>query len=254
MPPDAPHVAILVPAKDEGPRIAQCIESILKQDYPHFSVIAINDRSTDDTGRQLDAQAARNARVRVVHIESLPPGWLGKCHALWSGAKLATMQTGSSLSIPMSRSHRMPLRRLYRLRSRKYDVLTVLTALECHTFLERLILPLAAAAWSIMHTISLTNDDNRPEIATANGQFLLIRRDVYESVGGHEAVKDRIVEDVELVRLLKSQDRSIRFFSGAHLRTPACTPRSNRCFTGGDESIPAPAAGRCHASSPRWSS
>ena len=67
-----------------------------------------------------------------------------------------------------------------------------------------------------MHTISLTNDDNRPEIATANGQFLLIRRDVYESVGGHEAVKDRIVEDVELVRLLKSQDRSIRFFSGAN--------------------------------------
>jgi cellulose synthase/poly-beta-1,6-N-acetylglucosamine synthase-like glycosyltransferase len=233
LPQDPPRVLILVPAKDEGPRIRHCIESILKQDYPNFSIVAIDDRSTDDTGPVLDALASEHANVRVVHVKSLPTGWLGKCHALWMGARegeapagpdsRATAQTAretdwlffvdSDVTLqPNALSAGLSLAI-----SRQYDVLTLLTALECHTFLERLVLPLAAALWSFMFTISLTNDDNRKEIATANGQFHLMRRSAYDSIGGHEAVKDQIVEDVEMARLLKSRGHSIRFFTGAHL-------------------------------------
>ena len=100
---------------------------------------------------------------------------------------------------------------------RKYDAMSILTRLECHTFLERLIPPLAAGAWSIMFTISLTNDDELKGSAAANGQFFLIRRDAYESVGGHDAVHDQVVEDVELARLLKARDKRIRFLFGNHL-------------------------------------
>jgi chlorobactene glucosyltransferase len=233
LPPNPPHVSILVPAKDEGPRIRRCIESILSQDYPNFSIIAVDDRSTDETGPILDALAKEHSRVRVVHIETLPADWLGKCHALWSGAKLAEANdwlffVDSDVTLkPNALSSALSLAI-----ARNYDVLTLLTALECHTFLERLLLPLAAAAWSIMHTISLTNDDNRKQIAAANGQFLLIRREVYDSVGGHEAVKNQIVEDVELARLLKANGHSIRFFSGDHLASTRMHATLRQMFHG----------------------
>jgi hypothetical protein len=98
--------------------------------------------------------------------------------------------------------------------SRKYDAFSILTQLECDAFFEKLILPLAAGAWSIMHTISLTNDDNRKDVAYANGQFFLVRRDLYDRVGGHEAVRACITEDVELMRLLKQQEAKTRFMRG----------------------------------------
>jgi chlorobactene glucosyltransferase len=88
-----------------------------------------------------------------------------------------------------------------------------MTKLECETFLERLVLPLAAASVSAMCLVSLTNDDNR-QIAFANGQFFLIRRSAYEAVGGHESVKDHITEDVALMRMLKARGFRTRLYMG----------------------------------------
>src|SRR5205814_52231 len=88
-----------------------------------------------------------------------------------------------------------------------------MTRLECHTFWEKLILPLAATAVSVMCLISLTNDDNRG-IAFANGQFFLVRRSAYESVGGHGAVRDNITEDVALMRILKRAKFVTRLYLG----------------------------------------
>ncbi|HMB96410.1 MAG TPA: glycosyltransferase family A protein, partial [Tepidisphaeraceae bacterium] len=84
-----PQVTILIPAKDEGGGIRQCVESVLALDYPSFDVIAIDDRSRDETGNILDEIALRDSRLRVIHIDALPSGWLGKCHALHVGAKQA---------------------------------------------------------------------------------------------------------------------------------------------------------------------
>ena len=97
--------------------------------------------------------------------------------------------------------------------ARDYHALSLLASLECHTFLERLVLPLTAFAWSVMYAISVTNNDNRPP-AFANGQFFLIRRSAYETVGGHESVRDQITEDVELARLLKHQGFRVRLVLG----------------------------------------
>jgi chlorobactene glucosyltransferase len=101
---------------------------------------------------------------------------------------------------------------------RKYDAVSILTRLECQTFWEKLVLPLAAATWATMFAISATNDDNR-KAAAANGQFFLVRRAAYEAVGGHAAVRDQITEDVELMRRLKSNGARTRFLFGSHLAT-----------------------------------
>jgi chlorobactene glucosyltransferase len=92
LPPQPPAVTVLVPARDEAPGIRRCIEQILAQDYPDFHVIAIDDRSGDGTPEILDKLAAEHpGRIEVIHVQpdSLPPGWLGKCNALQTGARQA---------------------------------------------------------------------------------------------------------------------------------------------------------------------
>jgi len=216
---DPPHVTILIPAKDEAEGIRRCIESVLAQDYPNFDVIAIDDRSTDDTGAILDQYAEWDRRLRVIHVSqgSLPAGWLGKCHALHLGSQQASGQWLLFVDSDVTLEPNALSAALSLALARSYDSLSILTRLECHSFLERWMLPALAATWAIMNVISLTNLDRRRDVAAANGQFFLVRRSAYEAVGGHAAVKDQITEDVELMRLLKSRGLKTRLFSGAHL-------------------------------------
>src|SRR4051812_30202226 len=87
LPDDPPQVTVIVPAKDEGAGIASCINLVLAIDYPSFDVIAVNDRSSDDTGAILDSLARDSDKLRIVHIDHLPEGWLGKCNALHVAAR-----------------------------------------------------------------------------------------------------------------------------------------------------------------------
>lgn len=236
LPTTAPHVTIVVPAKDEAAGIRACVERLLRQDYPSFDVCVIDDRSTDGTGEILDelvekipregAETRRgegeNARVRsalkVMHIEqgALPVGWLGKCHALHVGTRDVTsawvLFVDSDVTLePAALRAAMGLAL-----ARGYDAVSLMTRLNGRTFMERLMIPVAAGAWAIMFQISLTNNDNRP-VAYANGQFLLARREVYERAGNHEAVKGEIVEDCALMRNMKATGAKVRLMIGNHL-------------------------------------
>jgi hypothetical protein len=84
-----PALSVVVPARDEAQRIEAALASLSAQDYPALEILAIDDRSTDGTGEILERLAARDARIRVLHITALPEGWLGKVHALHQGAQRA---------------------------------------------------------------------------------------------------------------------------------------------------------------------
>jgi glycosyltransferase involved in cell wall biosynthesis len=235
LPEHPPRVTILIPAKDEGERVRVCLDSVLSQDYPNLEIITIDDRSTDDTGRILDEiAAASNGPVRSLHIEQggLPPGWLGKCHALHVGAKHATGEwlLFVDSDVKLKRTDALS-KTLAACVLRGYDAMSILTSIECETFFEHLVLPLTAGAWSVMNTISYTNNDNRKDSAYANGQFFLIRRSTYDAAGGHEFVKDQIVEDVELARRMKAQGAKVRLEMGkrfASTRMHATLPQMFR--------------------------
>jgi chlorobactene glucosyltransferase len=204
-PESAPSVTILIPAKDEGERIRACVQSALAQDYPNFSVISIDDRSTDSTGSVMDELAAADPKLRVLHVTEAPAsGWTGKNNALWQGQKLATgdwlLLVDSDVILEpdaLSASMAVVLRK-------KFDLLSLLPRLESHSFWESLLVPLAASAASSMYMIALTNAAYMTKTAFANGQFMLMTRKAYDSFGGHERVKDRYCEDVEIARILKT--------------------------------------------------
>jgi len=235
LPESPPAVTVLIPAKDEGDGVRECIERVLALDYANFNVIVINDRSTDQTGRIMDDLAAAHPdRLRVIHIPpgGLPAGWLGKCNALHIATRQVTapwlLLVDSDVNVePAALSTLLAVAS-----ARNYDAASIMTRLECLDFRERLVLPIAAATVGGMTLMSYTNEDKKKRIAFANGQFFLIRRDAYESVGGHQAVKDNITEDVALARLLKQNDFRVRLYHGRNLASTRMHSTWKQMFNG----------------------
>lgn len=217
LPQEAPRVSILIPARDEAEQIRSCIQRVMQQDYPRFEVIVINDRSTDQTGTVLDQLATENPKLKVLHVYSLEPGWLGKCHALDRGTHQASGDwlffVDSDVELQPQALSRMMAYAL----DRRIDALSILTRLKTQRLMEKLMLPLLAGTWACVFAADQTNEDSEPDRALANGQVFLIRTLAYQAVGGHARVKDRIVEDVELMRALKKEGFKTRFLAGRHL-------------------------------------
>jgi cellulose synthase/poly-beta-1,6-N-acetylglucosamine synthase-like glycosyltransferase len=213
----SPSVTVLIPAKDEGEGVRASLGRVLALDYPDVRVIAIDDRSSDQTGAIMDEIASKHpTRLQVIHIPpgGLPAGWLGKCNALHAAAANVTsawiLFIDADVKVePDSLSAVLALAV-----GREYDAVSIMTRLECEGFWEELILPLTAASVGAITLMSMTNEDKRKHIAFANGQFFLIRRAAYERVGGHAAVRDNITEDVALMRLLKKNDFRVRLYYG----------------------------------------
>lgn len=201
-----PSVTILIPAKDEGERIRACVESALNQDYSDFDVITIDDRSTDNTGAVMDQIASGNSKLTVVHITEPPAaGWTGKNNALFQGQKHAKgkwlLFVDSDVVLErdaLSNAMSVVLRK-------EFDMLSLLPRIESHSFWEGVLIPLAGGAASTMYMIALSNSNDFPKSAFANGQFMLMNRSSYDAIGKHETVRDRYCEDVAIARVMKTQ-------------------------------------------------
>ena len=212
-----PRLTLLIPAKDEGERIGRCLRSALAQDYPDLELIAINDRSTDQTGAVMDQVAAEDPRLRVLHIphDGLPAGWSGKSHALHQavthakGDWLLFVDSDVVLEPDAARAA------VSRAVAQEYDLFSFLPRLEAHTFWEELIMPLGGVALSVMFLVSMSNKDYLPRHGFANGQFLLIRRSVYDAIGGHASIRSALGEDVAMARRVKAAGFKTRITWGA---------------------------------------
>lgn len=199
----APHVSIVVAARNEARDIEAALLTLVGQDYPHIEIIVVNDRSDDDTGTIIDRLAARHHRIRPMHLSELPPGWLGKNHALWRGSQQAT---GDWLLFTDADVHFRPdtLRRaLSFAESRGLDHLTMVPRLASvrSFWLESWVqfFVMAFQAYKYPH---LANDP-RSKVGLGVGAFNLVRRDAYERLGTHEAISLRPDDDLRLGQRVK---------------------------------------------------
>jgi chlorobactene glucosyltransferase len=213
-----PFVSIIVPARNEERNLPTLLPSLLGQHYPNFEVIVIDDQSTDRTPQILDAWAARDPRLRVIRGEDLPrdEGWMGKPHAMMQGARVAKGQwllftDADTRHDPLALSSSVA----YAL-AHNIDLFTITPCFELVSPAEKLIMPVAMMGISVLYPFYKVNDP-KSSVAIANGQYTLIRRDVYDAVGGIERVKDQIAEDLEFGKVVKSAGFRLCMADGQHL-------------------------------------
>ena len=199
------EVSVLVPARNEEASLGVCLRSLVGQTGPRFEVIVVDDHSTDRT-----REIASGFPVALIEAAPLPEGWSGKCNACWSGARAAkgkwllftdadTVHRSDSIAQGLAEAERMGA-----------AMLSYSPRQEVHSFAERALMPVIFAELATTFRPKDVSDPTSPA-AAANGQYLLIRREVYDIVGGHAAVARAILEDVQLARLVKQAGYRLQF-------------------------------------------
>ena len=209
-----PQLSVIIPARNEEASLGTCLASLVIQTGIDFEVIVVNDHSTDRT-REV---AGKFSRVHVIDADALPDGWTGKNNAVATGARQARGQwllftDADTIHTPGSLA-----RALAEAKDNRADVLSYSPEQIAITFWEMAILPVIFAELAHQFPPSKVSDPKSPE-AAANGQFILIRREVYDAIGGHAAVASEILEDVALARRVKAAGYKLRFRYSESVRT-----------------------------------
>lgn len=202
-------VSAIIPARNEEGSIARAVESVAAQ--PEIAeVIVVDDQSTDHTAGILADLSVRIPKLKIMNIDRLPPGWVGKNYAVAVGA--AAAQGDWLLFTDADTCHMAGSTR--RALSDAVDRNAVLVSYspeqELGSFWERALIPFVYCRLAAKFSYAQVNDPARPE-AAANGQFLMVLRDAYEQIGGHTAIAGEILEDVALARRMKQSRYAIYF-------------------------------------------
>jgi glycosyltransferase involved in cell wall biosynthesis len=205
-PSNHPRVSIIVPACNEEDDIEQGLSGLLALDYDNYEVIAVDDRSTDRTGEIMDrvaASPAAHGRLRVVHVTELPPGWLGKTHAMWS----AGLQAGGDWLLFTDADVLFKpdvLRRaLVYAESENADHVVVFPRIIMKRPGEKMMIAFFQTLFTFGHRPwRVADPDTKDHMGV--GAFNLVRRSAYEAVGTYKALRMEVLDDMKLGKVLKN--------------------------------------------------
>lgn len=212
-----PLVSILIPARNEEKRIEPCIRGMLMQDYPFYEILVLDDQSTDRTFNVVQAYAKRNPRLKVLKGKELPSGWVGKPWACLQLSKKAKGEWLFFTDADTEHNSDMLKRTVQMAEEKRADVLTLFTRQVTKTWMEALVIPVMAytllaflpARWSLKKK-SFFN-----RFAGVSGQFVFIKRKVYKAFGGHQTVKNEIVEDLNFGKQVVRQGFRLVYGDGS---------------------------------------
>jgi chlorobactene glucosyltransferase len=214
----APHppasVAVIVPARDEARNIGPCLAGLAAQRGlgSGFVIVVVDDGSRDGTAAIVARHGAADPRIGLVAAGALPAGWAGKPHACWRGATSGAAAAAEFLCFvdaDVRASPDLVATALRAARTQRIDLLSLQPFQELGSFWERLVVPAGLLMIACAKDFRAIADPASPE-ATANGQFILVRRGVYFGVGGHEAVRSEISEDKALAGRVKRAGYRLR--------------------------------------------
>jgi chlorobactene glucosyltransferase len=205
-------VSIILPVRNQASTASECVDSLVELDYPAKEIIVVDGSSTDGTR---DILRSFYSKIKLVEEEPLPQGWVGKNWACHLGYKQATGDLLLFTDGDSVHSRDSLTKTVNFLQDTKADLVTLAPAAILRTFWEKLLQP--PIFWLIMMFVGgkWVNDDNKPRWALGNGQYMLFRREAYDKVGGHYAVRDRISEDYSLGRLVKAQGLRLRMVTAS---------------------------------------
>ncbi|MDX2129913.1 MAG: glycosyltransferase [Chloroherpetonaceae bacterium] len=209
-----PKVSILIPARNEEAVIENCIRSLATLDYPNFEIIALNDHSSDKTGAILDSLSREVNNLTVINGLRLPEGWMGKC---WACHQLFIKSSGELLLFTDADTIHHPhslKRAVTTLFEEKADMLTAIPFQIMNSFWEKQGVPLIHLLIMAFLPLAQIWRSKNEAFAFACGQYLLFTRIAYERSGGHESVKNALVEDVWLVKQVKRSGGKPMVFNG----------------------------------------
>lgn len=223
---EAPWVSICIPARNEEAVIGDCVRSALKQEYPNLEVLVLNDESTDRTSEILDnISESTSKKLNILQGQPKPAGWLGKS---WACRQLAN-HAGGDILIFIDADTRLEKKMAAKVvRSMGHDVVEFLTVWPLQrlvTFWEKTIIPLVYYALltllparyvykSPKWVPAILDPLVRPRFAAACGQCMAFKRSAYKAIGGHQAVKDKVVEDIALAREIKKRGFKMKMYHG----------------------------------------
>lgn len=211
-----PPLTICIPARNEARNIAACVRAALAQDHPALEVVVVDDGSSDGTGDLARAAGEGDRRLHVIPGTELPKGWAGKpwaClraageasgrHLLFIDADVVLAPTAARLAAEV-------------LLAKRLSMLSLFGTWRLDSFWELVAIPVIG--WFVRGAtdVRAVNTPSRPE-AFANGQFILVEREAYDAVSGHEAVKAEVLDDVRLARAFKQQGHPLGLYFAPEL-------------------------------------
>jgi chlorobactene glucosyltransferase len=204
-----PFVSVIVPGRNEERDVKACLESLATQDYPNYELIFVDDESTDRTLVIAQTTLEKYSFARAIAGSPRPTGkWIGKSWALVQGVEAAKGDWLLFIDSDVVH-HPQAIRKAMAMAIQMHvDALSIMPAIECVSFWEKIIMPLFALLSTLVEPMDRANHPDKHG-SRLSGAFILIKRKIYEEAGGHRAISDQILEDMALAQNLKKQERNI---------------------------------------------
>lgn len=207
-------VSVIVPARNEEHEIERCLRSLLAQTHGAVEVVVVNDRSTDGTGQIIDRLATEaGPRLRALHLTELPPHWLGKTHAMWTGARCATGEWLLFTDADVLFKPQTITRAVAYAEGVEADHLVLFPTMRLAGVGERMMMSFFGAMALLTRPMwRVSNPRSKAHVGV--GAFNMVRRSAYERIGTFEALRCDVVEDLGLGLLIKQQELRQRIVTG----------------------------------------
>ncbi len=209
-----PLVSVLIPARNEEKNIGRCLRSLSKQDYHNLEILVLDDNSSDGTGLVVEELSKKDTRIRLIRGSPLGRGWKGKsyaCHQLSGEAagKYYVFTDADTLHFPNSISSSLGA-----LISGRFDALSVFPKQIMVSVHERMVVIFINLAVLALMPLGMIGKTRSSRICISNGQFILFKRSVYKSIGGHRSIRNDIIEDVAISKQVKKHGYRFMVFDG----------------------------------------
>jgi glycosyltransferase involved in cell wall biosynthesis len=199
---ECPRISLLFAARDEEEKLPGALATLMEIDYPNLEVIAVDDRSNDSTGRILDEFAAAHPRLRVVHVTHLPPGWLGKPHALQQAFESSSGDWLLFTDADVRFKPDSVRRAIALVKQRNLDHLSLLGDVEMIGFWEKALITFFAFLFQIASDpYRVSNPHSYFYVGV--GAFQLAKRSAYKTSGTHRRLAMEVIDDMKLGKIIK---------------------------------------------------